>query len=462
MDLNIKIDELKPKIVEDTQKIIRIKSVKNETRPGMPFGEEINEALQTMLKLGETMGFKTKNVDGYMGYIEYGEGEEIVGVLGHLDVVPEGDGWNYPAYGAEIHEGKMFGRGTLDDKGPMMASLYGLYALKQIGFKPNKRIRILLGTDEENGCGEIDYYLDREEKFSIGFTPDGSFPIIFAEKGITFFNITKTFAKNKKNKLVYIKGGHRPNMVPDYCEIGINIEDKESIINKIQIFATNSNFDLKYELRDKLIVVKSFGTSAHGSTPEKGKNAIMQAILLIQSFEICEGEVGDIINFLADNIGMETNGKSFGVYLKDDVSGELSFNVGTIEMNDNMISLGLNLRYPVTLSYNNMMKLFNKKIQDTGFNVEGMLHQLPLYFPKDHKLIKILSEVYNEATGENAELLAIGGGTYAKEMPNIVAFGPIFPGKPDLDHQANEYIEVDDLIKITKIYASAIQRLALS
>lgn len=461
MDFNTKVDELKSKIVEDTQKVIRIKSVRDEARPEMPFGEGVNDALQTMLSIGKNMGFKTKNVDGYMGYIEYGEGKEIVGVLGHVDVVPEGDGWTYPAFGAEIHEGKMFGRGTLDDKGPMMASLYGLYALKEIGFKPNKRIRILLGTDEENGCGEVDYYMEREEKFSIGFTPDGSFPIIYAEKGITFFNITKELVKNENSKLVYIKGGHRPNMVPDYCEVGISAEDKDTIVNKIQEFAGKSNFDLKYELKDKLIILKSFGVSAHGSTPEIGKNAIMQAILLVQSLDICSGEMRNIINFLADNIAMETNGRSFGVYMKDEVSGELSFNVGTIEINDNMVSLGLNLRYPVTLTYEAMMSSFNKKIEEIGFKVEGMIHQLPLYFPKDHKLIKILSEVYQEETGKKAELLAIGGGTYAKEMPNIVAFGPIFPGKPDLDHQVNEYIEVEDLIRITKIYASALYKLAL-
>lgn len=461
MNINAKIDELKSELIDDTQKLIRIKSVKDEGSLNMPFGSGINDALLTVLNIGKKMGFRTKNIDGYMGYIEYGEGEEIAGVLGHLDVVPEGDGWNYPAYGAEIHDDKIYGRGTLDDKGPMIASLYALYALKETGFKPNKRIRILFGTDEENGCGEIDYYLKREEKFSIGFTPDGCFPIIFAEKGITFFNIVKEFSNDENRKLVYIKGGHRPNMVPDYCEFCINDLNIDSIIQKINDFKLKTGFDIKYELNDNLIFVKSYGISAHGSTPEKGKNAIMQAVLFIQSLGICSGEIGDAIDFFANNIGIETNGRSFGVYLRDDVSGELSFNVGTIELKDNKISLGLNLRYPVTSSFEEMKRLFDDKIEGTGFRIEDMQHQKPLYFPKDHKLIKILSEVYTEITGEKPELLAIGGGTYAKEMTNIVAFGPIFPGKPDLDHQANECIEIDDLIKITKIYALALKKLSI-
>lgn len=458
-EINVLIDSLKDELLEETQKVIRIKSIEDQARPGMPFGAGVNDALVSTLNLGERLGFKTGNVDGYMGYIDWGAGDETVGVLGHLDIVPEGDGWRHDPYGGEISDGKLFGRGTLDDKGPIMAAIYGMYALKMSGFEPAKKIRILLGTNEESGCGEIEHYIAKEGKVDIGFTPDGYFPVIFAEKGIMLFNITKEF-KDKNDILTYIKGGHRPNMVPDYCEAGINIENKEGIMRKADAFSKSNNCEVTYEVKDELLILKSVGISAHGSTPEFGKNAIMQLLSFINSIDILNGEIGETIKFLVESIGMETNGKTFGVYLHDDVSGDMTFNVGTIDMNEHMISLSLNLRYPVTFKLEDVTVPFDNKIINTGFKIQGLINQSPLYFPKDHKLIKALSKVYEDETGQKAEPLAIGGGTYAKEMPNIVAFGPIFPGKPDLDHQANEYIEVEDLMKITKIYAHAIMELA--
>ncbi|MBC2581179.1 dipeptidase PepV [Clostridium sp. DJ247] len=461
MELNKKIDELKTELIEKTQEIMRIKSVETEERPGMPFGEGINNALISVLKIGENMGFKTKNIDGYMGYIEYGEGDEIVGILGHLDVVPAGDGWKFDPYGAEIHDNKLYGRGALDDKGPIMACIYGLYALKETGYKSQNRIRILLGTNEESGSRDIEYYLKKEEKPSIGFTPDAYFPVIFAEKGITTFSLAKEFKNIENSPVVYIKGGNKSNMVPDYCEVGLKLEDKEALMRKVDSNAKAHNIDLSYEIKEDLLILKCKGNSAHGSTPEQGKNAVMQTLIFLNWIEIDKGEIGKIIKFLAENIGLETNGKTFGVYLKDEVSGELSFNVGTINMNRDMVSIGMNLRYPVTCILEQMMNPLQDKIKETGFNIEGLMHQPPLYFPKDHELIKTLCQVYEEQTGEKAKPIAMGGGTYAKEMPNIVAFGPIFPGKPDLDHQANEYIEIDDLVKLTKIYGNAIKQLSV-
>lgn len=462
MDLNSTIDGLKDEIIEQTQKLIRIKSVQGEEKPGMPYGEEINNALLTVLQLGEKLGFRSRNLNGYMGYIEWGEGEEIVGILAHLDVVPEGDNWDYEPYEGIVENGRLYGRGTLDDKGPAIAALYGMYALKQTGFKPSKRIRLLLGTNEESGCHEVEYYLKHDESPAIGFTPDGYFPVIFAEKGITFFNIVKNFKEKENNNLVYLKGGNRPNMVPDYCEAGIKNVDKEALMRKTDAFAQRGSVNLSYVINEDMLVIKSKGISAHGSTPQFGKNAIMQLINFLNSVEVCSGEVGDAVKFLAAKIGMETNGESIDAYLHDDVSGDLTFNVGTIEMNEDMISIGVNVRYPVTLTLEGFMNPLKASLSEGGFTIEGLMHQQPLYFPKDHKLIKILSGVYEKHTGQQGEPMAIGGGTYAKEMPNIVAFGPIFPGKPDLDHQANEYIEVDDLIKITKIYGDAIKELAES
>ncbi|WP_434642440.1 dipeptidase PepV [Thermoanaerobacterium thermosaccharolyticum] len=463
MILDQYVDILKDELVRSTQEIIKIKSTEGEPKPGMPYGEGPGKALEKALMIADSLGFKTKNVDGYVGYAEYGEGDEIVGVLGHLDVVPEGDGWDYPPYGAEIHDGKIYGRGATDDKGPIMASLYALKAIKDSGLKLSKRVRILFGTNEETGSKEIEYYLKHEEAPTIGFTPDANYPVIYAEKGITIFNVVKDF-KEKSDELAikYIKGGNRPNMVPDYCECAIVVKDekrRESIPDEVKRFRDVTGFDIDCGIENDMLVIKSHGVSAHGSLPYLGKNAIMQLILFLNVIYQQDDDVKKFIDFFAKNVGLETNGKTFGVNLKDD-TGELSFNVGTINLNEEKGTIGLNIRYPVTFKYEDLMNPFNKKIGEYGMRVENMMHQPPLYFPKDHFLIKTLMKVYEDVTGRKDEPLSIGGGTYAKEMKNMVAFGPIFPGKPDLDHQANEYIEIDDLILNAKIYARAIYELA--
>ncbi|MDP4142853.1 MAG: dipeptidase PepV [Bacillota bacterium] len=462
MDLNSRIDALKEELISSTQEVLRIKSVEGEPKEGMPFGEGPAAALKCALDIAKRLGFQTKNLDNYVGYAEYGDGEEYVAVLGHMDVVPEGDGWKYPPYGAEIHDGKIYARGTLDDKGPIMAALFGLKAIMDENPPISQKIRIIFGTNEESGSKELKYYLDREKPPIAGFTPDAMYPIINGEKGITIFNLVKTFETQQQGSIIinYIKGGHRANMVPDYCEAGIKSELNSSVIFAAEEFAERTGYDIKAEEIGDTVLIKSIGMSAHGSTPEKGKNAIMQLFAFLGELNLESSDMTDFINFFNRYVGMETDGESFGVDLEDEVSGKLSFNLGVVDITEDKGIITLNLRYPVTRTYDEMIDAVITRLEGTGIEVENMTHQGPLYFSPDHPLIKTLQKVYTEQTGAQAELISIGGGTYAKEMPNIVAFGPIFPGKPDLDHQPNENIEVEDLILNAKIYAHAIYELA--
>lgn len=462
MDINKKIDEFKEQIIISTQELVKIKGVEEEAKEGMPFGEGVAMTLDKALEISKNLGFKTVNMDGYVGYAEYGEGEDYVAVLGHLDVVPEGDGWIYPPYGAEIHDGKIYGRGTMDDKAPLVAALYGLKAVKDLNLPLSKKVRVIFGTNEETGCKEMPHYLEREKPPVAGFTPDAEYPIIYGEKGITIFDAVKTLNTRGTGDIIIktLKGGQRANMVPDYCEALVSAKDSQAIVKASEEFKNRTGYDIKAELKDDIVVIKSVGVGAHGSLPHLGKNAIMQMFKFLGELPIGKCDIADYIDFFNKYVGFETDGKSFGVGLEDRESGKLSFNVGTISMSEEKVSMALNLRYPVTFKYEDMMNPFNEKIKTVGIKVENMMHQKPLFFPADHPLIKSLQKVYTEQTGKEAELLAIGGGTYAKEMPNIVAFGPIFPGKPDLDHQANEYIEIDDLIINAKIYGHAIYELA--
>ncbi|MFD3155756.1 dipeptidase PepV [Haloimpatiens sp. FM7330] len=462
MEINKRIDEMRDELIASTQEVVKIKSVEEEKKEGMPFGEGPAKALECALKISEKLGFKTANIDNYAGYAEYGEGDDYVAVLGHLDVVPEGDGWKHPAYGAEIHDGKMYARGTLDDKGPIMAALYGLKAIKDAGLKLNKRVRVIFGTNEETGSKEIEYYLEKEKAPVLGFTPDAEYPIINGEKGITIFNIVKDLnAKSNGNIIINtIKGGNAANMVPDKCHAELTAKNPQEIVKAAEEFVKKTGYDIKVEVEGNKVNVKSVGMSAHGSLPHLGKNAIMQLFAFLLELNLGKCDVADFIRFMNENVGMETHGESFGVCLEDEASGKLSFNIGVVDINEEKALMTLNLRYPVTKKLDDMMNPFNAKIDGTGIRVENFVHQEPLYFEPEHPLIKSLQKVYKEQTGEEAKLLSIGGGTYAKEMPNIVAFGPIFPGKPDLDHQPNEYIEIEDLILNAKIYGHAIYELA--
>lgn len=462
MELNERIEELREEIIKSTQDLVKIKSVEEEAKEGKPFGEGVAKTLDRALEISSELGFKTVNMDGYVGYAEYGEGEDYVAVLAHLDVVPEGDGWIHPPYGAEIHDGKMYGRGTMDDKGPIMSALYGLKAIKDLKLPLSKKVRIIFGTDEETGSEDIAYYLQREKAPIAGFTPDAEYPIIYAEKGLTVFDIVKDL-NNRENsdvRIKYVKGGTRANVVPDYCEAAIEAKNASEIIKLAESFAISSGYDIKAEIKDDLVIVKSVGVSAHGSVPEIGKNAIMQMFKLLGGLSLGDNDTAAFIKFLNTYIGMEVNGESFGIGLEDKESGKLTFNVGTVDMNENKVTMALNLRYPVTFKFENMINPFNEKIEKAGIRVENMDHDEPLYFPADHFLIKTLQKVYKEQTGNEATLLAIGGGTYAKAMPNTVAFGPLFPGEEDPIHQPNEYIKVEDLILNAKIYAKAIYELA--
>ncbi|WP_050606512.1 dipeptidase PepV [Clostridium niameyense] len=462
MELNSIVDGFKEEIIKSTQDLVKIRSVQDEPREGKPFGEGVASALDKALEISKELGFKTVNLDGYVGYAEYGSGEEYVGVLGHLDVVPEGDGWKYPPYEAEIHDNKMYGRGTMDDKGPIVSALYGLKAIKEAKIPLSKKVRIIFGTNEETGSTEIPHYMEREKAPIAGFTPDGEYPIIYAEKGITIFNVVKDLKtkSTKDMKIKYIKGGHRANMVPEHCEAGIECVDTDMIIRSAEFFANRTGINLKAEEKQGLVVVTSEGVAAHGSVPHMGKNAIMQMFKFLAELPLGYCDALQFIRFFNNNVGSETDGVSFGVNLEDQQSGKLSFNVGTVSMDEDRISMTLNLRYPVTYTSEQLMEKFNNKLEGTDIRIENFVDQKPLYFDKNHPLIKSLQKVYKEQTGQEPELLAIGGGTYAKEMPNIVAFGPMFPGGPDLIHQANEHIEIEELILNAKIYANAIYELA--
>lgn len=463
MNLNQEIDILRDDIIQAVQSCIKISSVKDmeHAEAGAPFGPGIKDCLEWTLDLGKRLGFTVKNIDGYAGQIEMGSGE-LLGILGHLDVVPEGDGWSVPPYSGEIVDGKIFGRGALDDKGPSLAALFAMKAIKDSGLPINKKVRLILGTDEESGWADMDYYKQKEEIPVMGFAPDAEFPLIHAEKGILHLEYSKNLPGYPH--LVSLQGGQRANVVPDFCRVKVKgfTEDDlaarlnafrfpEGVSGKLEVSSDNSDLGLN-------VVIQ--GVGAHGSLPQNGKNAVIYALGFLKSLPLSDEEFS-LINWLVQNPGTGFHGEGFKVTLSDEPSGKLSLNLGIMDLSANHIRFVIDIRYPVTFKKEDILAPIEKITLEAGFSGKTLSHQPAHHVPKDSPLVASLLKAYSDITGLEAYAFAIGGGTYAKVLPQGVAFGPVLPGEPDVIHCPDEYISIDNLMLATKVYAQAILNLAL-
>ena len=455
MNLNEAVLLKKDDMIRSLQESIRIPSVEGVPAPGAPYGAEVRRCLDHALATARKLGFSVTDVDGHMGWCEYGEGEEMVAVLGHLDVVPAGEGWSVAPFGGEIIDGKIFGRGTTDDKGPSIAALYALAAIRDSGLPIKRRIRVLLGCNEETGSADVKYYLAQGGEIPVmGFTPDGEYPVINGEKGIINATFSRKYTQNGALKLVKIQGGTATNVVPSYAKAVFECD--EALARRLSKLYVHS---MKFSKTETGFMVESFGTSAHGSTPGQGENAIGRLILALDNLPL-DGELADAIHFLAEHIGMETDGASAGIALCDEVSSGLSLNWGIIDGDADTLTLKINYRYPVTFSYSHCGPKFNALFAGAGFTLEHEFHKEKLYVPADSRLVTALLDVYTRETHLEGHPICIGGGTYAKAIPNILAYGPLFPGDEVREHKADEYISIESLVKNAQIMAAAMYELA--
>lgn len=465
MSFNKLVNHYKQDIIKSTQDLIRIKSVEEEPEKGMPFGKGPYEALNYVLKLAEGMGFDAKNLDGYVGCIDFGDNnDDMVGVLTHVDVVPAGDGWTFPPYDAQIQDGRIYGRGSLDDKGPTIATLYSLKALKEAKVSLNKKIRIILGANEETDWRCIKYYTKHEDIPNMAFTPDANFPVIYGEKGTVNF---KLIMKNigclcNGIKIVKLDGGTAVNTVPDYCEAILEVEDIDFVEKQLKTFKGKTKYNLSIEKKENTVKIKSKGISAHACNPHKGQNAITQLLLFLEKLTDRESYMHEFIRFYDEKIAFKHNGEGIGCNFEDEISGKLTLNPGVITKKNNDIILSFDLRYPIKFKSEDIYIKIERELKGTNIElVKGDNEKKPLYVPKDSPIVKKLMKVYKEVTGDKeSEPITIGGITYARAFDNTVAFGPVMPGEEELAHQKDEYIEIEHLILLTKIYAKALYELA--
>ena len=467
--IRTKVEENWSEEVGTLRELISIKSVAVRTDGDAPFGEGVDEAFRYMLAKGEEFGFESVDVDGYGGHIQFGGGGEdrdIMGIAAHLDCVPEGEGWTHDPFAGEIADGRLYGRGTNDDKGPAVATLFAMKALAELGMTPKKRVRLILGLDEETDWEGMDYYLENEEMPTFGFTPDSDFPVVNAEKGILVFDIASKFKKQAAKGLEFrsFKGGEADNMVAASARVIVNSQKKsdyEAIREKAAYFEEMYGVPVHTRQIGKSLEISLKGVSAHGAHPEQGKNAISYMMAFLGLLDFTNDDVTDFIDFYNGYIGMELNGEKLGCRFEDEVSGETILNVGMIEMDKSSVKLTINIRYPITKKSEDIYAGMDEVCSKYDLGIIKRTEREPLYKAPDSSLVSELLTAYREITGdEESQPLVIGGGTYARLFDDFVAFGAKFPGGADVEHQKDEYIILDDLKAMTVIYAEAIRRLA--
>ena len=455
------VEQRKEQLIKDTQRLLQIKSTLDEetATEEIPFGKGIKEALDFMLDLGEKDGFSVKNVDNYGAHLEMGHGEELIGILGHLDVVPEGEGWTTDPYSADIRDGRIYARGAMDDKGPTMAAYYAMKIVKDLGVDVNKRVRLILGTDEESDWRCMDHYFEKEETPTVGFVPDADFPIIYAEKGIADFTyeFNGSVHEGAEATLLSFSAGQRFNMVPEFAEAVVTSDSVEAgqWEERYSRYCEDHGLSGTFSAKEGTVTFTMDGISVHGMEPDLGVNAGLR----LAEFLVTLPFIGDDKRFLSfiSQFCKESRGRELGVAYSDDITKDLTINYGILSYeHGGKGKIAFNMRYPVTFDFANGWSVLEKVASDHGFSIQMKTHLGPHHVDADSDLVKTLQKIYEEHTGQEAELLAIGGGTYARAIKNAVAFGPLFPGREDVAHQKDEYIIIEDMLKATAMYAQAI------
>lgn len=477
------LDKNLDNMIEKLSDLISFNSVSNEesTDPTHPFGEECTKALKYTLSLANSLGFRTKNIENKCGYIEFGEGEELVGIIGHLDVVPAdiSDGWTQDPFTATITDGKLFGRGSIDDKGPMIAALYAMKAILDSNVNLNKRVRLILGLNEEKSWKCINRYKETEEFPTIGFSPDANFPAIYAEKGIISISLKHKFNIKGFDIIDIDCGNNAINVVPKYAAITLKYSSKlfrpvefESYQNPL----FNMDIEVQNVSKDEIKII-SYGKAAHAAHPELGINAITNLVkYLCDRISISDEPNIKLLEKLLHlgffdfespeflsrkEIAYPTEFEDDSVI--QDESGILTSNVANLiyDKESEILEIKLNLRVPVTYSLDSIFLKYRKLVEFfEDIEVTSLNRQEPLYVKQDSYLVKTLVNIFNNKANMDAKPIAIGGGTYARAFENFISYGVTMPGEKDMCHQVDEFIKIDDLLLASKIYAEAIYELA--
>ena len=436
-------NQVKDDFLASLKTLISYPSVLNEGENGTPFGQAIQDVLEKTLEIAQEMGFQTYlDPEGYYGYAEIGQGEELLAVLCHLDVVPAGDleDWQTPPFEATLKDGWLIGRGVQDDKGPSLAALYAVKSLLDQGLAFTKRIRFIFGTDEETLWRCMNRYNQIEEKADLGFAPDSSFPLTYAEKGLLQVKLHGPGWEDRP-----LQAGRALNVVPDKATYkGERLEELLPVIEQSGVNYT-----------EETGAVTVLGLSKHSKDAAEGVNAIVG---LAESLSLIQPHPA--LLFIADDVGEDATGAALFGEIKDEPSGALSFNIATLSIDEEQSEIGIDIRIPVLADKGALVERLTEVAASYQLQYEEFDYVAPLYVPLDSPLVSTLMEVYQEETGDQTPAMSSGGATFARTMENCVAYGALFPDALQTEHQANERAKLDDLYRAMEIYAETIRQLA--
>lgn len=429
IDFRRVIEEKKEQFYQDLDQVMRVESVKGESAEHAPFGQGPKAALETVMALAETYGFKTAIVNDAVGYAQWGEEEDYIAVVGHLDVVPAGEGWTFPPFKLSKKDQRFYGRGILDNKGPILSCLFGLKLLKDMDLPVKKTIRIVFGTDEESGSSDIPLYLSEEPAPVFGFTPDCKYPVVYGERGIVNYEILTPFAEEMLEPIGEFVGDQARDHVPD--DLSVRIDGEE---------------------------VRVTGKRVPSNAPELGMNAITLLAEKINQERRLSGKLQEYFLWLEKSLANKHYGEGLGIDFSDTDSGKLMVTPYELLKKGNQLSLSLAIRYPVSVTEAEVTKALEKHLPPKS-QLSVVRRIQSSHFPKNDPNVHALSKIYEDVTKLDGTPVTTTGATYARFLPNIVAFGPSFPGQKGIAHNQDEYMDEEDLLLNMEIYMRAMLKL---
>ena len=453
------VEAHRQEMLEDICTLCRINSEKMPYKEGMPYGEGAFTALAEALSMAENYGFSITNYDNYVGTVDLNEKESQLDILAHLDVVPAGEGWKETEPFEPVVKGdKLFGRGTADDKGPAVAALYAMRAVKELGIPLKKNARLILGTDEECGSSDIAHYYAIEKEAPMTFSPDGSYPVVNTEKGGLNGHFTASFAPSDAlPKLVSVESGIKVNVVPGKARATVQGIDVEVMEKAAEEVSGETGIRFEFDVEEDAATITAIGAGAHASKPEEGNNALTGLLVLIQRlpFAPCEqiSAIGRLLELIPHG---DTSGKALGIAMSDELSGDLTLAFSLLTISDRELDGTFDSRCPVCATKENVLEVAKAKMAEKGFTLLNDSMKPPHHVDEDSEFIRTLLRTYEEYTGRTGECIAIGGGTYVHELKNGVAFGAAMPETDNRMHGADEFAVIEELIVSAKMFAQVI------
>ncbi len=452
----------KQEMIDDICTLCRINSEKMPYSEGKPFGEGAFAALQMALSMAERYGFSITNYDNYVGTADLNDGERQLDILAHLDVVPAGEGWTVTEpFEPVVKDGKLYGRGTADDKGPAVAALYAMRAVKELGLPVKKNVRLILGTDEECGSGDIEEYYEVEKEAPMTFSPDAEFPVINTEKGRLDGHFTASFASSEAlPRLVKLEAGIKINVVPGKAWAAVEGVDVETLVETAKEVEKDTGISFSFEETEEGMGITAQGAGAHASTPQEGKNALTGLLLYLTRLPLADCPQMDAVRSLVKLFPHgDTKGRAVGINMEDEISGELTLAFSMLTIGADSLDGMFDSRCPICANEDNMLKVVKAAMAKEGITLHNDSMRPPHHVDGDSHFVRTLLKVYEEYTGQKGSCQYTGGGTYVHDLKNGVAFGASMPGTDNRMHGADEFVVVEDLVTSAKIFAQAIVEL---